>query len=98
MARGYYLAARRGTPGQIYNLSSGRAWKIREIVRLLLSLSSRKIEVIPEKKRFRNQDISILYGKSDKFRRATGWKPRHRLRESLKDVLNYWRKNYTPGK
>ena len=98
MARGYYQAARRGVPGQIYNLSSGRAWKIRTIVKELLPLSDRKIEVQPEKKRFRGQDISILYGQSDKFRRATGWSPRYRLRESLKDVLNYWRKTYPPAK
>ena len=97
MVRAYYLAAERGIPGQIYNLSSGRAWKIEAIVKKLLSLSNRKIEVKTEKKRFRGQDISILYGKSDKFRRATGWKPRHRLRESLENVMNYWRKNYPPA-
>ena len=98
MVRGYYLAAERGVSGEIYNLSSGRARMIRSIMKKLLALTDREIEVQPEKKRFRGKDISILYGKSDKFRKATGWSPRHRLQESLESVLNYWRKNYPPSR
>ena len=38
MVRGYFLAAEKGEPGEVYNISSGKARKIDEVLQTLLSL------------------------------------------------------------
>jgi GDP-4-dehydro-6-deoxy-D-mannose reductase len=93
MVRGYSLAAEKGVSGQIYNLSSGIARRIEEIVRRLLEKTDKKVEIMQENKRLREGEISIICGDCEKFRKQTGWEIRFDLDRSLDDVLNYWRKN-----
>ncbi len=77
-------------PG-IYNISSGKAYSIQEILEMLLSMSKVKIkvEVVPEK--FRKVDVPVMYGKHSKFSRETGWQPKIKIEETLRGLLDYWR-------
>jgi len=42
--------------------------------------------------------FAILVGDATKLREATGWEPKYELRQSLTDILNYWRDKYTIDK
>ncbi len=91
IVRAYWLALQAGEPGEVYNISSDRAYSIGEIVEILLSLSTVSIEVRQDPERLRPSDVPILVGDSRKFRRVTGWEPRIPLERTLLDLLNYWR-------
>ena len=91
MARGYYLAVLKGKPGEVYNICSGKAWVIGDVLKYLLSLSKVKVEVKKDPKRMRPSDVQILLGDNSKFTKATGWKPEIPLEKTLEDLLNYWR-------
>jgi GDP-4-dehydro-6-deoxy-D-mannose reductase len=92
MVRGYLLALQKGEPGEVYNLASGKAWVIKDMLDYLISLSTVKnIEVKQDPKRMRPSDVPILLGDNSKFVSKTGWKPQIDFRQTLKDTLDYWR-------
>jgi GDP-4-dehydro-6-deoxy-D-mannose reductase len=91
VVRAYELLLRKANPGEAYNVASGRTISVRDIVSLLVSFSSRPIRLSEERQRLRSGDVSILFGSSLKLRRATGWKPRYNMVETLRDLFEYWK-------
>jgi len=91
MVRAYWLALEKCEPGEVYNICTGRAWTIREVLDLLLSMTQAKIEVRQDPTRLRPSDVPILLGDNSKFVKATGWKPTIPFEQTLRDMLDYWR-------
>ncbi len=91
MVRAYWLAVTKATPGEVYNLASGRAVTIRELLDRLLALSETEVEVEVDPERLRPSDVEILLGDYSKFRSDTGWEPVIPLEQTLEDTLDYWR-------
>lgn len=91
MVRGYFLAATKGEPGEVYNISTGKAWRISEVLDYYLSLSKVKVKIKKDPTRMRPSDVPILIGDNRKFVKQTGWKPKIPLEKTFKDLLNYWR-------
>ncbi len=91
MVRAYWLAVTKATPGEVYNLASGRDVTIRELLDQLLALSDTEVEVQIDPDRLRPSDVEILLGDYSKFRSDTGWEPTIPLDQTLKDTLDYWR-------
>ena len=92
MVRAYWLAVLKGKPGEVYNIATGRGIKISEVLSMLLEMSRVKITVKQDPARMRPSDVPILIGDSTKFRKATGWKPEFKFEQTLRDILEYWRK------
>ncbi len=91
MVKGYYLAALKGEPGEVYNICSGKAWRIKDVLDYLLSLAKVKITVKEDSKRMRPSDVPVLIGDCTKFTKLTGWRPTIPFEKTLKDLLDYWR-------
>jgi GDP-4-dehydro-6-deoxy-D-mannose reductase len=89
--RGLWLLLDRGTPGEIYNLCSGQAPQIRDLLDIYLSLARIPVEVQVDPQRLRPADELILLGDNSRLRRDTGWEPRVPLHESLRRILDFWR-------
>ena len=90
IVKAYSLSLQRCTPGEIYNVCSGRAYSARQVLDMLLKMSDKKIKVI-EDKSAKKGDIPSMLGDSSKFVKATGWKPEIQFEKTLGDVLDYWR-------
>jgi GDP-4-dehydro-6-deoxy-D-mannose reductase len=92
IVRGYWLLLERGDPGEVYNLCSGRAWSIQEVVSLLLARSTVKgITTTVDPARFRPSDVMVLEGDPSKIEKATGWKAEIPFERTLSELLDYWR-------
>jgi GDP-4-dehydro-6-deoxy-D-mannose reductase len=91
MVRGYWLALEKCEPGEVYNICTGRSWRIREVLDLLLSLAEAKIEVRQDPARLRPSDVPILLGDNTKFVKRTGWQPTIPFEQTLREMLDYWR-------
>jgi len=91
IVRAYWLSLEKGKPGEVYNLSSGKSYVIKEVLDMLLELTDTKIKIKEDKKRIRPSDVPILVGDSGKFNKLTGWKPEIPFEKTLEDLLNYWR-------
>jgi len=91
MVRAYWLAVTKAKPGEVYNLASGKAVTIRELLDHLLALSETKVEVQVDPERLRPSDVEILLGDFSKFKADTGWEPLIPLEQTLRDTLDFWR-------
>ncbi len=89
--RAYWLSLEKGKAGDVYNIGTGRAYAMKEILDMLLSLSRTKVEVKIDPKRLRPSDVQILLSDSTKIRQLTGWEPKIELKQSLEDLLDFWR-------
>jgi len=91
VVRAYALLIKKGRPGAIFNVCSGKAPALGEALRKLAALSSVKVRVEIDRTRFRKTDIPYLTGTNAKLRHETGWAPRYALERTLEDLLNDWR-------
>ena len=98
IVRGYWLLLERGEAGEVYNLCSGRAWSIQQVLDFLIGASTVKgiaVEVDPE--RLRPSDVMILEGDPSKIEKATGWKVEIPFERTLSELLDYWRERVRPA-
>ncbi len=93
IVRGYWLALEKGTPGEVYNLCSGRSWRIRDVLDMLVSMSGARVRVEQEASRMRPSDVPRLEGDNGKFRKDTGWTPEIPFEQTLRDLLAFWRQS-----
>lgn len=91
MVKAYWLLMIKGKPGDVYNISSGKTYSIKQVLNILLKMSKVKIEVKQDPERMRPSDVPILLGDCSKMRKLTGWKPEIPFEKTLKDILEYWR-------
>jgi len=92
MVRAYWLAVTKGKPGEVYNIATGQGIRIREMLDRVLALSRVEVKVEVDPARLRPSDVEILIGDSTKFRADTGWEPRIPFEQTLRDLLDYWRR------
>lgn len=91
VVRAYWLALEHCPPGQVYNICSGRAWRIGDVLEFLLSRSRVRVRIEEDPERLRPSDVPILEGSYARFHEATGWRPEIPLEQTFEDLLDYWR-------
>jgi GDP-4-dehydro-6-deoxy-D-mannose reductase len=89
-ARALWLLAAKGAPGEVYQLCSGRGRRLRDVLETLIDISGADVEyeVAPEK--LRPWDDPVYVGDNGRLR-ALGWRPEIEFRQTLSDLLAYWR-------
>jgi len=92
MMKAYWLAVQKGEFGEVYNICSGNAVSIKELLNGLINMSRKEIKIKQDPKRLRSSEVLILLGNCTKFIKCTGWKSEISFNSSIKDLLNYWRK------
>jgi GDP-4-dehydro-6-deoxy-D-mannose reductase len=91
VVRAYYLLACQGRSGDVYNVGSGRAHAIQEILYCLCARSVVPIQVEPDPERLRPSDIPRIVCDYGRLEACTGWRPTIAFEQSLIDVLDDWR-------
>lgn len=86
----YALLLEKGRSGEAYNIGSGRAVALKEIVGTLTSFCSRPVSVNVEHKRIRANDAKSIYVSLEKISAHTGWVPGYELRTTLRDLFDSW--------
>lgn len=87
----YWLALEKGEPGDVYNIGTGRAYAMKEVLNTLLALSKVKVRIEVDPERLRPSDVPILLSDCSKFHKLTGWEPRIPFQRTMADLLDYWR-------
>ena len=94
MVRAYLLALEKGVAGDVYNIGSGKATKIADILRKLMSFSKAKIKIRRDKNLFRPADVAKIYCDYSKFKRQTGWAPKIPIDVTLFDTIEFERARF----
>jgi GDP-4-dehydro-6-deoxy-D-mannose reductase len=74
-----------------YNVCSGRARRIGDVLESLLALAEREIEVLPDPARMRPADVPLLLGSPARIEHDLGWKAERPLQQTLADILTAFR-------
>lgn len=91
MVRAYQLILERGRPSRAYNVCSGRAVAIRDLLDRLLARARVPIAVRVDPARYRPNDVPIVVGDPGRIHRELGWTAAIPLEQTLDDLLEYWR-------
>jgi GDP-4-dehydro-6-deoxy-D-mannose reductase len=90
IVRAYRLLIEGGTPGEVYNVCSGRDVAISEVADRLLRLAGADLELVPDPELMRPVDVPVIRGDPGKLHASTGWEPELDLDTTLGDVLHQW--------
>ena len=107
VVKAYIVLMRKGRRGEVYNVCSGKALALREILDFLVGEARRvvpftgaprdkagrqqAIEVQVDPAKLRKTDVPLLLGSNRKLVAETGWSPRIPIEQTLRDLLAYWR-------
>jgi len=89
--RAYVLSLEKCEPGEVYNIGTGNAWRIGDMLDTLIDMATVAVTKQVDPERARPSDVMRLEADSTRFRKATGWEPRIPFETTLKDLLDYWR-------
>lgn len=78
--------------GRPFNICSGRAWKVRDLLDELLHFARVSIQVTVDEARFRPVDVPVVQGDASRIRGELGWSPKIPVEQTLSDTLEWWRK------
>lgn len=93
VVQAYILLMEHGKSGETYNVGSGEAIQISEILEKIIAMSEVDIRVEIDKSRLRPVDVPIIEADVKKIFDCCGWKKTIDLETTLQETLNYWREN-----
>lgn len=92
LVNGLMLLAEKGTAGDVYNLSSEHCYQMKDIVTMIEQQIGHKFDIKVDQKLLRPTDERIIIGNVDKLKKDTGWSQHISMEQTIKDMLDYWRK------
>ncbi len=102
--RAYYLLSIESSKGNVpcgeaFNIAGEEAFKLPEVIELLLSFSHRTdIEVVTDSERLRPIDADYQMFDNTKIRAFINWKPEITAEAMFRDLLDHWRKEISSGR
>lgn len=97
VARAYRLILERGQSGAIYNVCSGSAHAIQEVVDGLCARASVAVRIEVDPALYRPNDTPLVVGSHAALTADTGWEPAIPFDRMLDDLLAYWRTQVREG-
>jgi GDP-4-dehydro-6-deoxy-D-mannose reductase len=77
--------------GRVYNICSGCAYRIGDLLDSLVGLAQVRIGVETDPARLRPSDAPLIVGDNSRLRTELGWAPRIAITTTLVDTLAWWR-------
>lgn len=88
VVRAYRSIICNGTPGESYNVCSGKDRTIGELAEALMAASECSIDLVPDASLQRPSDLPALRGDNTKIRSHTGWEPIVKFEKTVKDIID----------
>ena len=71
----------------IYNVGSGNAYSVRDILEIISRLTGRQLEIKIDSNRLRHDETSIEYADISKIKKTFGWNPQISLEQGIREIL-----------
>lgn len=84
----YYLLLTKGTPGEIYNICSGKGIALSEIIDVVAGIVDVRVATKVNPEFVRPNDNRAIIGSHDKLTKELGWNPTIPLSQTLADMVN----------
>lgn len=87
----FILLVEKGTPGEVYNISSEVTYQIKDIIAIIEELMGTTYKLKVDPRLLRSTDERIINGDVERLKRDTGWKQKVDLKKTIADMIKYWR-------
>ncbi len=77
----------RGAIGQVFNICSGQAQTLRDVIAMIQEISGHEFNVTVNPAFVRHNEVKMLWGDRSKIENLTGQRPSHELRDTLAWML-----------
>ena len=88
----YWLTAKHGKIGQIYNIGGNKIISVKDYLKELMKLSNKKIVLKLDRSLLRPTDVTLQLPSVAKFKKEVRWKPKVSFKKSVKKLLDDCRK------
>lgn len=78
-------------PGAYYNIGGDFSCTIGDMLNTLIEMSPVRPEIVEDASRLRPIDADLQVPDTSKFRAHTGWEPKITFKQTMQDLLLYWR-------
>lgn len=92
IVRAYRLIVEKGEPGKAYNVGSGVAHSLEDMLKTITSLSTQEITVNVDPDRIRPTDTPVICCDNNLIRSELGWVPEHDIFDTLKEMYENYRR------
>ena len=96
VVRAYLLAMEHAESGA-FNVCSGRATPVSDILSGLAAHSPLELECRTDPSRLRDNEVMEIRGSHERLTEVTGWRPEIDLSDTLRDTLDWWRERVRAG-
>lgn len=83
----YYKILTKAPNRQVYNVCSGKAVKLRDIINNTSKQLGIKPNIIVDPARVRTNDVKMVVGDNTKIKTELGWKPKYTLQQTIADII-----------
>lgn len=90
VVKAYVLLMKTAPAGEIYNIGSGQAISIRELLEKLKDMSTVDFKIVIDKTKQRTGDVDISVADISKIK-SLGWEPTIPLDTTLQRIVQWWR-------
>jgi len=91
VVRAYCFILEQGRTSEVYNVCSGDAVLLSDIIRMFETVSGISVSIEIDHDKVRPAEVARVYGDPGKLQAETGWRRQISLQETVEDMLNYWR-------
>jgi GDP-4-dehydro-6-deoxy-D-mannose reductase len=89
--RAYEILAAHGRRSRPYNVCSGVAHRVGDLLEMLLGMARIRVDVQRDPGRMRPSDNPLVVGDPSRIRADTGWRAEIPIERTLADLLDWWR-------
>lgn len=93
IVRAYALLAEKGNTAETYNVGSGHARAVGDILNIVLGNSTADVRVEADPEKLRPVDMPVMEADIGRIQQVTGWKPVIRIEQTIREMLDEWRGN-----
>lgn len=93
IVRAYRMIIERGDDSKIYNVGSGKAYGLDEMLEYIVSLCSVEIRIKIDEDRFRPVDTPVVLCDNSAIKNDLAWEPRYSIFDTLKEMYEYYLSN-----
>lgn len=92
IVRAYRMIIESGDCTKIYNVGSGIAYNLNELLKFIISLCSQKITIKVDPNRFRPVDTPVICSDISLIKAELGWEPQYSVFDALKEIYEKYKK------
>lgn len=93
IVRAYRMILENGMCESVYNVGSGKAYRIRELLEYIISLSTQDITIEVDPERFRPADTPVVCCDYSRIKKEVGWEAQRSIFDTLQEMYREVRKH-----